>query len=300
MATRNSGGVVIVQVERVVAPGSLPPRQVQIPGILVDCVVVARPENHWQTYGTAYDPAYSGERRAPAGALPEIALDERKIIARRAALALAPGAIVNLGIGLPEVLARVAHEEGLIDAVTLTTEAGVIGGLPAGGLDFEGAVNIHALVQQHQQFDFYDGGGLSAAFLGMAQADGRGNVNVSRFAGRLTGCGGFIDISQNARRVVFMGTFTAGGRPKLVDRVEQVTFSGPYAAERGQDVIYVTERAVLRLHPEGLVLEEIAPGVDLERDVLAHMAFRPILPHGGPSRMDGRIFLPGPMRLAGR
>jgi propionate CoA-transferase len=313
MAAHNSGGIVIAQVERVAESGSLNPRQVKIPGILVDCVVVAKPENHWQTFGTQYDPAYSSEIRVRAGSLPPMLMSERKIIARRAAFELKANSVVNLGIGMPEGIAAVANEERIIDLITLTAEPGVIGGVPASGIDFGAAINTQAVIDQPYQFDFYDGGGLDAAFLGLAQVDRSGNLNVSKFGPKLAGAGGFINISQNAKKVVFVGTFGAGRQRialsdgklaileeakarKFVDAVEHVTFSGAFSARRGQSVLYVTERCVFALAKDGLELIEIAPGVDIERDILALMDFKPLIPRD-PLPMDGRIFREGPMDL---
>ena len=312
-AARNSGGLVIVQVERVARPGSLHPRQVKIPGILVDCVVVAAPENHRQTYIEAYNPAFSGEVQVPTGDIPAMEMSARKIIARRAAFELKPNCVVNLGIGIPEGVANVANEEKIIDFMTLTAEPGVIGGLPAGGLNFGAATNAVAVIDQPYQFDFYNGGGVDVAFLGMAEADANGNVNVSRFGDRLAGAGGFINISQNSKKVVFMGTFTAGGVDygveegqlrinregkvhKFVEKVQHITFSGPYNAKSGRKVLYVTERCVFELGSNGPELIEIAPGLDLQRDILAMMDFKPVI-REPLKTMDGRIFQPDQMGI---
>jgi len=317
MAARNSGGIVIVQVERIAERGSLNPRQVKIPGVLVDCVVVAeKPEYHHQTFAEPYSPAFSGEIRVPASMVPPMPMSERKIIARRAALELKANSVVNLGIGMPEGVSGVAAEERVIDLMTLTAEPGVVGGIPASGLNFGAAVNTQAIIDQPYQFDFYDGGGLDLAFLGLAQADRMGNLNVSKFGPRLAGAGGFINISQAAKSVVFVGTFTAGdlrvalvdgklvlhndnGPRKFVHEVEHRTFSGPYAIKRGQPVLYITERCVFRLTPDGMELIEVAPGIDIERDILAKMDFRPII-LGAPRLMEAAIFVDEPMGLRER
>ncbi|WP_336490512.1 CoA-transferase [Methylobacterium nigriterrae] len=314
MAVRNSNGIVMVQVERLAESGSLNPRQVKVPGILVDCVVVAeKPEHHRQTFATGFNPAFSGEIKAPMNSIAPMAMSERKLIARRAAMELKANSVVNLGIGMPEGVASVAAEEKIIDLITLTAEPGVVGGVPAGGLDFGAATNAQAVIDQPYQFDFYDGGGLDVAFLGLAQADREGNLNVSQFGSRLAGAGGFINISQNAKKVVFVGTFNAGKlrttvetgqlriledgtARKFVTEVEHRTFSGTYARKRQQPVLYITERCVLRLGEQGLELAEVAPGVDLERDILAHMDFMPLIREPLPL-MDGRIFEEKPMGL---
>jgi propionate CoA-transferase len=321
MAAHNSGGIVIAQVERVAERGSLHPRQVKIPGVLVDAVVVATdPAHHMQTFAEAYNPAYSAEIRLPLEAIPPMAWSERKIMARRAALALVPGSVVNLGIGMPEGVAAVAAEENIIDLLTLTAEPGVIGGIPASGMSFGAAINTQAVIDQPSQFDFYDGGGLDLAVLGLAQADAHGNLNVSQFGTRLAGAGGFINISQNAKKLVFVGTFTAGGLQvawqdgrlviahegrsrKFVRAVQHRTFSGREACRRGQAVWYVTERCVFRLVADGdegrLELVEYAPGIDVERDILAHMDFDPrISPQLKP--MDTALFLDQPIGLRQR
>ncbi|MBU3029346.1 acyl CoA:acetate/3-ketoacid CoA transferase [Paracoccus marinaquae] len=312
MAVKNSGGVVIVQVDQIVAARSLCARDVEIPGALVDAVVEAPPEQHPQTYASQYNRYFTGRYRAPEGGVAPLSLDIRKVIARRCAFELPIGGVVNLGIGMPEGVAAVAAEEGLLDHVTLTAEPGVIGGQPASGLDFGAAINTEAIIAQNQQFDFYDGGGLDMACLGMAEADQLGNVNVSRFGTRLAGSGGFINISQNARKLVFAGSFTAGGldvRPgagrleirsegrarKFIEAVQQITFSGPRARRLRRPVLFVTERCVLQLDPDGLRLVEIAPGIDPDRDILPLMGFAPLMDL--PTGMDARIFTDAPMGL---
>ena len=320
MAVHNSGGIVIAQVERLAENGSLHPRQVKVPGVLVDCVVVASSEEyHPQTFATPYNPAYSAEVRVPLESIPPMELDARKIIARRAAMELRPHQVVNLGIGMPEGVARVAVEEKITNLLTLTAEPGVVGGMPVGGLNFGAAINPQAVIDQPSQFDFYDGGGLDLAILGMAQTDRHGNLNVSKFGPRLTGAGGFINISQSAKSVVFVGTFTVGNMivafsngqiairqegdtRKFVSDVEHRTFSGTESLRRGQRVLYITERCVFQLVPDpenggsALELIEIAPGIDLQQDVLAHMDFVPRI--ANPLKMmDARLFQDEPMQL---
>ena len=313
MAARNSGGRVIVQVERLAERGTLNARQVKVPAILVDFVVVAKPENHQQTFAAAYNPAFSGEIKVPVQSLEPLPLDRQKIIARRATFEIRANNVINLGIGVPEGVANVINEEGILDYLTMSVEPGVIGGVPAGGLDFGAAVNFTCLIDHPYQFDFYDGGGLDVACLGIAEVDKEGNLNVSKFGSRLAGAGGFINISQSAKKVVFVGAFTAGDLKisvvdgelriikegpyrKFVDRVEHITFSGRTAVMNNQTVLYVTERCVFRLDREGVELIEIAPGIDIDKDILALMDFSPIIKKR-PALMDKRIFRSEPMGI---
>ncbi len=305
-ATKNCGGTVVVQVEKVTKE-SLPSRRVEIPGILVDYVAIAsKPEYSWQTIHESYNPAISGETILPPSKVEPRPLNERKVIGRRAAMEIKAGDIINLGIGMATEVANVAMEENVYEKFTLTVESGVTGGVPLSGLDFGVGINYESLIDQPYQFDFYQGGGLDLGFLGMAQVDEKGNVNVSKFGGRFAGCGGFIDIAQNAKKVVFCGTLTTkglqvkvgGGKLKIlqegsikkfVKNVEHITFSGEYARKLGKEVLYITERAVFRLGKNGLVLEEIAPGVDLEKDVLSKMDFSPTV-SSELKIMDNKIF----------
>ena len=313
MAAHNNGGIVIAQVERIVEQGSIRPKDVKVPGILVDCVVVAETaEMHRMNYGVMYDPSLSGEIRVPVEGMAKMAFDERKIIARRAAFELPLNGVINLGVGAPDGVAVVAAEEKVTQYLTMTTEAGAIGGVLAGGSSFGSSANAHSIIDQNQMFDFYHGGGLDLTCLGMAECDEAGNVNTSKFGGRLNGCGGFIDISQNSRAVVFAGTFTVGGLEveiaygklkivkegkarKFVKNVEQITFSGAYAAKKSQPVLYVTERCVFQLTQGRLELIEVAPGIDIDKHILAHMDFKPFI--NKPMPMDRRIFLDDHMEL---
>ncbi|MCX7398311.1 MAG: acyl CoA:acetate/3-ketoacid CoA transferase [Planctomycetales bacterium] len=296
-AAHNHKGIVIAQVRRILDTPALP-QHVRVPGKLVSKIVVAAESDHWQTFGEPYNSSYCqpASINAPTvqPSLPAMPPDARRIIAARACDELLPGAIANLGIGLPEGVARIAAERQLLHDVTLTLESGPIGGMPAGGLSFGASVHPEAIIDQPAQFDFYDGGGLDFAALGAAQVDQHGNVNVSRFGTRFAGVGGFVNISQNARRLVFCGTLTTDGLEvvvenglvriaregrvaKFVKQVEQVSFAGQVAREARRDVLFVTERAVFRLQPDGVELIEVAPGIDVQRDILDQMEFRPLI-----------------------
>lgn len=306
-AVKNCGGIVIAQVEKVVKNGTLNPRYVRVPAIMVDVVVpVSDMKYHMQTYATQYDPALSGEIVTPLQAQTPPEMNVRKLVARRCAMELDKDSIVNLGIGMPEIVAAVANEEGVADTMTLTIESGPVGGMPLSGLNFGATVNPDAILDQAAIFDFYDGGGLDLAFLGLAECDRLGNINVSKFGPRIAGAGGFINITQNAKKVIFCGTFTAGGLKvnaadgkldieqegkinKFVDAVQHVTFSGERARNLGQKVLYITERVVFEMTSEGIMLTEIAPGIELQKDVLDHIEFECAV-SANLKLMDERIF----------
>lgn len=302
MAAKRSGGTVIAQVKYVTRRGTLHPKRVVVPGILVDAVVVAtQPEQeHRQTSGAFFHPAYAGDIRVPAGQPDPLPGNERTLIGQRAYREIPPGALVNLGTGIPaDTIGPLARMNGE-PPFRLSVESGMIGGIPGGGFDFGVAVNQDAMIDHTAIFDYYNGTGVDVTLMGAAEVDAAGNVNSSRFGDRIAGCGGFIDITQAARKVVFCLSFMAGhprfriegdrltvledsDQIKFVERVGQVTFSGPYAMERGQEVVYVTERAVFRLTPRGIMLEEVRSGVRLHEDVLAKMAFVPQVARDLPS-----------------
>ena len=293
MAAKNSGGIVIVQVEYITRRGSMAPKDVKIPGILVDYVVQATdPMACWQTEGVYFEPAFSGQIKKPMGALPRLPLSDRKILCRRCAMELTAGSVTNLGIGIPADVASVVAEEGFTDDITLTAETGAVGGVPAALPSFGSSYNPECTMFHGDMFDMIDGGGLDITVLGLAQADEAGNLNVSKFGSRLTGPGGFINITQSAKKVVFCGNFIAkskikvesgklvivqeGTTRKFVRQVEQITFAGKYVRPE-QTVLYVTERCVFRLIDGKMTLIEIAPGIDLEKDILANMDFVPAI-----------------------
>lgn len=311
-ATHNSGGIVIVQVEKVVSRGSIDPRDVKIHGFMVDYVVVAEPENHPQTFtSSTYMPELTGDIRVPIDQFNKMPLNERKICGRRAALELKKDTLVNLGIGMPDAVAAVAAEEGIFSKFTLSIESGVLGGVPLGGLALGGSINPEAFYKMADILNVYDGGGLDMAVLGLAEMDEKGNLNVSKFNGKVVGPGGFINISQPTPFVIFTGTFTAGksdvrienGKLNIVKdgtvlkfkkQVEQITFSGEMATKNKQKVMIVTERAVFLWTKDGLMLTEYAPGVDVEKDIIGKMEFRPLI-SPDLKEMDAAIFQDEPM-----
>ena len=315
-AVKNSGGKVIVQVKEIVKSGSIDPRLVHIPGVFVDYVVpVADINNHMMTFTDAFDPSLCGNciKSIRTVSQDSNVLDAKSIISRRAAMELVADSVINLGIGVPEGIGIVAEQEGIRDTLTLSIESGPVGGIPSSGIAFGTSINPEAILDQSTQFDGYDGGGLDMAFLGLAEADSNGNINVSKFGPRIAGAGGFINITQSTAKVVFCGTFTTSGLKvatdngklfilqegsvrKFVKQVQQITFNGKYAASIGQEVLYITERAVFRLTKDGIVLVEIAPGIDLQTQVLDQMDC-PVMVSEHLKEMDVRIFKPGKMGL---
>lgn len=290
-AAKNSGGIVIAQVKNVAKAGTLNPKDVRIPGVLVDYVVqCTSPENHWQTEGEYFEPAFSGQIKKPLDSLPNMPFDERKVLCRRCAMELKKGYVLNLGVGIPADMAKILNEEGYLDYVSTSTEVGNFGGVSSALPNFGAAYNAEASVEHGYMFDFIDGGGLDMTCLGLGEVDPDGNNNVSFLGKMVTGPGGFINITQATPKVVFCGTFMnkakvkvgdgkleiieEGNRRKFVDHVKQITFAGKYAGEN-QTVLYITERAVFQLINKKVTLIEIAPGVDLEKDILANMDFRP-------------------------
>lgn len=315
MAVHAHGGKVIVQVKDLAAPGTLTADKIEIPGTFVDAVVVAQDPltEHRQTKATYYDASMSGHINIPTASIKPLRLDVRKVIARRCAMELVPNAVVNLGIGVPEGVSAIASEEGFGNQLTLTTESGLIGGITCGGEAFGASQNAIGHLTMRTMFDFYDGGGLDLTVLGLAECNAKGDINVSRFGTKVAGAGGFINISQNTNRVIFCGSFTAGGleleigngelhiikegkNKKFIENIQQVTYSASYGISRGQEVYYVTERAVFRLTKDGILLTEIAPGIDLKKDVLDQMGFTPLIADE-IKIMDPRIFRNEPMGL---
>ena len=292
-AVRSSGGIVVVQVEKVLARGSIHPKKVRLHHTLVDYVVQAPPEMCAQSFAANYRPELSGEVRCPVSAIEPMPMSVRKVIARRAAMALVDSSVINLGIGLPSGVGSVANEEGI--AALLSLESGPIGGVPVEGLGFGASVDPDSILPLCNNFDLYDGGFLDMTFLGAAEIDQNGNVNVSKFGTRSNGPGGFIDISQNTPKVFFLSSFSGTAR-KFVGKVQQITFSADYARSTGQEVYYITEMAVFRLAEEGIELIEIAPDTDLEQDILAKMDFRPLIADN-LKVMDSRLFEPKHMEI---
>jgi len=307
LAAHNSAGIVIAQVRTAVDVGTLPARAVRVPGALVDAVVVD--PNQSLSYDIVYDPTISGERRGPVPSEPPQPFTERQAIARRAAEELYEGAVINYGFGIPDAVARLVAERGGLERYYQTVEHGIYGGSLLSGMLFGYARNPSAIIDAPSQFDFYSGGGLDIRFLGFGEFDAAGNVNASKLGGLTVGPGGFMDIAQNARKVVFCGSFDAKGARvetgdgqlriarhgevrKLVKTVDQITFSGAQALRQGQEVVYVTERAVFRLTPEGVALVEVAPGIDIQRDLLDRMDFAPLTPQD-PVVMPAAYFTSG-------
>lgn len=297
LAAKRFGGKVIAQVKRVVQTGTINPKQVTVPGVFIDGIVVCEnPEiDHRQTSSWVFDPSFCGQARVPQTEIKPLPMSVRKFIGRRAIEEVYPGCVINLGTGIPnDVIGNISNEEGINEDIMITVESGIYGGVQAGGIDFGIGQNLYAMITHHEQMDYYNGAGVDITFMGFGELDGEGNVNATKMGPRCTGCGGFIDITQNAKKVVFCGTFTASGCKfefrdhkltiveegkiqKMVSQVAQYSFNGKLSREKGQEVFIVTERAVFQLVKEGVMLIEIAPGIDLQRQVLDLMGFCPII-----------------------
>jgi len=297
LAAKKFGGKVIAQAKYKVKEGTLHPKRVTVPGVFIDAVVICDnpQEDHRMTHSFYENPAYCGGIREPDTAPPPVALDIRKVIGRRAAMEISKNDVLNVGTGIPnDTVGSIIWEEGISREVTLTVESGIYGGLPMGGVDFGIAKNCYALVRHDDQFDYYNGAGVDVTYMGAGEMDADGNVNATKLGSKPTGAGGFIDITSNAKHVVFCSTFTGkglrcsfegnklgieqeGSIMKLVDQVQQISYNGKIARDKGQKMHYVTERAVFELRKAGPVLIEIAPGVDLQKDILDQMKFRPII-----------------------
>lgn len=309
LATKRYGGKVIAQVKNVAQVGTLNPKEVTVPGVFIDAVVVCEDPltDHRQTSSWYYDPAYCGKLRIPTTRFKPISFSVRKFIARRGVMEIKRGDVINLGTGIPnDTIGSICYEENMQDDLMITVESGIYGGIQAGGVDFGIGENLTAMITHHEQMDYYNGAGVDITFMGAGELDEQGNVNATKMGSRCTGCGGFIDITQNAKKVVFLFTFTAGGAKyafennkihieqeggirKLVKKVAQISFNGKVAREHGQEVVYVTERCVFRLVKEGVMLTEIAPGIDLQRDILNQMDFVPLISER-LKLMDSSIF----------
>lgn len=319
LAAKRFGGKVIAQVKRVVQTGTINPKEVAVPGVFLDGIVVCEnPEaDHRQTSSWIYDPSYCGQARVPQAAIRPLPMSVRKWIGRRAMEEVYPGCVVNLGTGIPnDVIGNISHEEGIDDEIMITVESGIYGGVQAGGIDFGIGQNLYAMIGHHEQMDYYNGAGVDITFMGFGELDGEGNVNATKMGPRCTGCGGFIDITQNAKKVVFCGTFTAGGGEysfedrrltilkegrirKMVSQVAQHSFNGARSREQKQEVYVVTERAVFTLVPEGVKLIEIAPGIRLKEQILDLMDFEPLIAED-LKLMDEKLFLTGSVGLKER
>lgn len=307
IAAHNSGGIVIAQVEKIVPRHSLKARNVLVHSSYVDYVVVSPPDTSLGDYNMPiYRPEATGDSRINITNNAVIPLTARKVCSRRAALELKKGNVINLGVGIPETVGKIAEEEGFLEEIYLSVETGPTGGIPIGGIAFGGAINADSIIPTAEQFDAYNGGALDMAILGLAEVDKDGNVNVSKFGSRVTGPGGFINITQSTSKIIFVGTFTTnnlkeqfndgkiaieheGEKQKFVDKVEQITFSGKQALKNGQEVYYVTERCVFKLEDKGPTLIEIAPGINLETDIINQMGFLPNI-SSELKEMDERIF----------